>query len=386
MLAWRTFTRRLIAVVIVGSLVLASRCPPTAAGTPPLSTGSSRVGAELASFSAKGASSLGPVAILGTTVFVGAYGSGPGAVYVFKRGRNGWRDVATLRGSGTVTADMFGESLAASGNTLVVGAPMQFSGRPGGAYVFALTPRGWTETAMLKMSHGGEADLFGQSVAICGNTIAVGAPALSAVHVFRRRPTGWHQVQVLRGATNRVFGVSVSLTSQTLVVGDALEGSGRVYVFKKAAATWRKTTVLSVPSLGSDAQLGFSVAASGNTIVAGAHYAANYQGRAYVFSKIGSHWVQTAELTGVDLKNGNIFGNSVAIDGQLIAVGAPMQGSGAVYLYRSSGARWPLLSELGHVVPHYGQFGDFLDLSGGFLAVGASFVADGSGRAFLFAV
>ncbi len=342
--------------------------------------------AELASFSAKGASSLGPVAILGTTVFVGAYGSGPGAVYVFKRGRNGWRDVATLRGSGTVTADMFGVSLAAAGSTLVVGAPMQFSGRPGGAYVFASTPRGWAERAVLKMPHGEEADLFGQSVAISGDTIAVGAPGPDAVYVFTKAKTGWRQVQVLQGAANSAFGYSVSLTSQTLVVGAGLEGSGRVYVFEKIASDWRETSVLSVPKLGSEAQLGFSVAASGNTIVAGAHYAANYQGRAYVFSKIGSHWVQTAELTGVDLKDGNIFGNSVAIDGQLIAVGAPMQGSGAVYLYRSSGARWPLLSELGHVVPRYGQFGDFLDLSGGFLAVGASFVADGSGRAFLFAV
>ena len=44
-----------------------------------------------------------------------------GRLYVFKRGRNGWRDVATLRGSGTVTADMFGVSLAAAGSTLVVG-------------------------------------------------------------------------------------------------------------------------------------------------------------------------------------------------------------------------------------------------------------------------
>ena len=211
-----------------------------------------------------------------------------------------------------MTGDSFGSSLAAAGNTLVVGAPMQFSQRKGGAYVFASTSRGWAATAVLGGSHGRDGDLFGQSVALSGNTIAVGAPLRAAVDVFTKEKTGWRQVQELHGVGNGVFGLSVSLTSQTLVVGDALQGSGRVYVFKKVAGAWRETSILRVAHLSSEAQFGFSVAVSGSTIVAGAQYEANDQGRAYVFSKVGPHWVQTAQLTGVDLKDGDGFGYNVA--------------------------------------------------------------------------
>lgn len=234
-------------------------------------------------------------------------------------------------------------------------------------------------------SHGRDGDLFGQSVALSGNTIAVGAPLRAAVDVFTKEKTGWRQVQELHGVGNGVFGLSVSLTSQTLVVGDALQGSGRVYVFKKVAGAWRETSILRVAHLSSEAQFGFSVAVSGSTIVAGAQYEANDQGRAYVFSKVGPHWVQTAQLTGVDLKDGDGFGYNVAVDGPLIAIGAPMQGSGAVYLYQRSGDRWPLLTELSHVASKHGQFGDFLAFSDGLLTVGAPFVDNTVGRAYLFA-
>ena len=73
---------------------------------------------------------------------------------------------------------------------------------------------------------------------------------------------------------------------------------------------------------------GNSVAVSGNTVVVGAYDAAGpggnlEQGKAYVFTEPVSGWTnatQTAELTASDGKPGDWFGYSIAIDGSTVVV------------------------------------------------------------------
>ncbi|TMK58090.1 MAG: hypothetical protein E6G60_16175, partial [Actinobacteria bacterium] len=108
---------------------------------------------------------------------------------------------AKLTASDGSANDLFGISVAVSGNTAVVGSYKNDVGSKtdqGAAYVFVKPPTGWggalTETAKLTASDGAPLDWFGYSVSIAGDTIAVGAPNAAnrgAVYVFRQPASGW---------------------------------------------------------------------------------------------------------------------------------------------------------------------------------------------------
>jgi hypothetical protein len=116
------------------------------------------------------------VAISGTTVVVGSpiRANNAGSAYVFNKSATGWKQVAELKGSDTVAEDYFGSSAAISGTTVVVGAEWHANGA-GRAYVFTRTLTGWKQAAELKGSGTVSGDLFGSSVAISGTTAVVGA-------------------------------------------------------------------------------------------------------------------------------------------------------------------------------------------------------------------
>jgi hypothetical protein len=126
------------------------------------------------------------VAISGDTVVVGAHGdddngTNSGSAYVFVKSGN-WSDMtetAKLTASDGAASDLFGLSVAISGDTVVVGAyDDDFGDKSGSAYVFVKSSH-WsdmTETAKLTSSDGAENDKFGRTVAISGDTVVVGAP------------------------------------------------------------------------------------------------------------------------------------------------------------------------------------------------------------------
>ena len=148
-------------------------------------------------------------------------------------------------------------------------------------------------------------------------------------------------------------------------------------------------------------QFGFSAAVDGDTMVIGAPYNDDdtctnpprcNTGAVYLFKSDGNTWVPdgtTFELTASDAANGDQFGWSVAIDGDLLAVGAPFrnegkQGAGAVYLFRYDGNTWvpdESQQKLTASDPEvYGNFGFSVALDGDKLVVGAP----GSNLAYVF--
>src|SRR5215470_2078024 len=97
---------------------------------------------------------------------------------------------AYLKASNTGSGDFFGQSVAISGDTMVVGAHQEASNAigpngdqndnsaifAGAAYVFVRDGGGsWSQQAYLKPSNTGARDVFGWSVAVSGDTIVVGA-------------------------------------------------------------------------------------------------------------------------------------------------------------------------------------------------------------------
>lgn len=252
------------------------------------------------------------VAIHSDTVVAGAplLHFGPyasyGAAYVFVRAGNGWAQQAILKATDGFTADFFGHTVAVDAETIVVGVSAHDTGgnpNQGAVYVFVRQDNHWIQQAKLTANDGVRYDEFGRSVAISGDTILIGSlaeigakPYQGAAYVFVRAGSVWTQQAKLTapdGADNDRFGFAVALANDTAVIGSfgddvgANANQGSVYVFERQQDAWTKRAKLTTTDGNTFDNLGYSVAISGETIVAGASgddEAANLdQGSAYLF-------------------------------------------------------------------------------------------------------
>ena len=349
-----------------------------------------------------------------------------GAAYVFLRGGTVWSQQAYLKPSNTGAGDRFGSSVGIAGETVVVGASQEASGatgingdqtnntltRSGAAYVFVRSVTIWAQQAYLKASNTGFGDQFGNSVAISGETVVVGAyleesnalgvngdqtnndsSEAGAAYVFVRGGTAWSQQVYLkassRGVGGDLFGFSIAISGDRVVVGAPKEDSGAkgvngdpidnrvreagaAYIFVRAGGTWLQQAYLKASNTGFEDQFGTSVAIDGETVVVGAfressnaagvngdqfNNSATWAGAAYVFVRSGIVWSQQAYLKASNPGSGDQFGDSVAIAANTIVVGASGEasaatgingnqsdngaaGAGAAYVFVRSGTSW----------------------------------------------
>jgi hypothetical protein len=315
------------------------------------------------------------VAISEDTVVVGAPGgdfdgtADTGTAYVFERNAGGWADAwgqVQQLATAVQAGDEFGFSVAINGDTVVVGAPGRDgdgTAEAGAAYVFERngdgTADGWAEVARLIPSDPPADDRFGESVAVSGDTVAVGAPFYDgdwdawdsgAVYVFERNGGGgadsWGEVRKLTAsdfADKDEFGHSVAMSGDTIVVGahrdDHAGGdfAGSAYVFHRnlgGADAWGEVRKLIGSDTSSGNKFGGSVAISGDTVVVGAESATgwyNHSGSAYLFERneggaVG--WGQVKEIYAANGDTGDRFGISVAISIDTVIVGASREDVG----------------------------------------------------------
>ncbi len=313
-----------------------------------------------------------------------------GAAYVFVRNGGSWSQEAYLKASNTGTFDRFGESVAISGDTIVVGASLEDSGatgvngnqaddgtgNAGAAYVFLRTGTTWSQQAYLKAPAVDASDNFGGSVAISGDTIVVGA--------------AWED----GGET----GVNGDPTD------NSVQNAGAAYVFVRTGTTWSQQAYLKASTIDVNDFFGLSVAVSGDTVVIGARHedsgatgvngdqlddGAADAGAAYVFVRNGTTWTQEAYLKASNAEAGDFFGIAVAASENTIAVGASSEdssaagvnggegngslNSGAVYLFVRGASGWSQQAYL--KASHNGGgdlFGDALAIHEDSLVVGAT--------------
>jgi hypothetical protein len=361
--------------------------------TPPIGTQL----AELEGFDTVAGDGFGDsVAISDTTAVVGASGhaggSGAGAAYVLTKTAGVWKQTAELKGSDIVSLDDFGCSVAISDTTAVVGANLH-ANDAGRAYVFTKTTGVWKQTAELAGSDTVADDQFGSFVAISGRTAIVGAPAhrnyAGRAYVFTETGAGWKQVAELTGSdtvADDIFGDSVAILGTTVVVGAGghAKNAGRAYVFTKAAGVWKQTAELAGSDTVAQDAFGSDVAFSPSAVVVGAEGHAKNAGRVYVLTKAAGVWKQTAELAGSDTAAGDWFGVSVGISGTTAVVGAyrTANKAGAAYVFTKTAGVWKQTAEL------KGSAGDWLGnsvaISGTTAVVGAFFASAKAGRAYVF--
>ena len=292
-----------------------------------------------------------------------------GAAYIFVRSGGVWSQHVYVKAAAfnPGNLDRFGWSIAASGETVVIGSPDQdtgFTAGAGAAYVFTRSGGVWTQQWFLKATHPDGDDRFGTSVAVDGNTIVVGAPredssatgvngneldinaGLSgAAYVFVRNAGVWSQQAFLKASNTGAgdsFGWSVGAAGDTVVVGANLEdsngiggqldnsfgGSGAAYVFVRNGTVWSQEAWLKASNTAASEGFGYSVAASGDTVVAGANVAGN-SGTAYVFNRSGGLWSQQAIVKASNAGPGDDFGWALALSGSTLVVGAYREDSNA---------------------------------------------------------
>lgn len=337
-----------------------------------------------------------------------------------------WVHDAYLKASNAEAFDRFGYSVAVSGSILAVGASDEDSNQTtitnadggasannsasfsGAVYVFKREASGdWVQDAYLKASNAGGGDNFGNSVAVSGTTIVVGAfyedsnettvtntdgtastnnsaADAGAVYVFQRENSGdWVQDAYLKASNAESgdnFGQSVAISGSILVVGAGLEDSGQtiitntdgaapadnnalsagaVYVFKReASGNWVQDACLKASNAGAEDQFGTAVAVSGSTVVVGApnersnqtsitntdgvasgNDSASFSGAVYVFKReANGDWVQDAYLKASNSGAGDHFGWAIAVSGSTVVVGALTEASNQTTVTNTDGA------------------------------------------------
>jgi len=313
-----------------------------------------------------------------------------GAVIVFWHDGNTWTQEVYIKSPAPDAFDYFGGSvsLSADGDRLAVGAFDEDSSsigidgdpfddslyRSGAVFVFSRVGSTWTQDSYVKASNTNAGDAFGGDVVLSGDghTLAVGA----------------------NGEDSAALGPGGDQTNN-----DA-ETSGAVYVFSDAGSGFVQEAYLKASNTGAYDAFGLHLAlsADGNTLVSTAptessaatgidgdqdNDLATNSGAAYVFSRSGATWTQTAYLKASNTQSSHNFGTSVAISeaGDTIAVGAPTERGlssgingdqssdsalavGAVYVFSRAGSAWQQEAYVKASNPKEAYFGNALAFSG----------------------
>jgi trimeric autotransporter adhesin len=260
-----------------------------------------------------------------------------GAVYVYRFNISWFREAGPLRPTNAMADASFGSSVALSGDgeTLAVGASQEDGNASGvadatydrsGAVVVFSAGGGWHETNYIKPSNNRASNVFGWSVALSGDGTVLGITApgeqsnakgvsgsastdasltnAGAAYIFTKEGTSWAQSVYLKAKNTRQnarFGRSIAIAAngETLVVGSPTESSG---------------------AKGVD-----------NTAPGDTDTTASESGAAYVFSKNANVWSQSAYIKPSNTRSGSWFGNrlGLSIDGKSLIVGSSSENSGA---------------------------------------------------------
>ena len=245
-----------------------------------------------------------------------------GTVTVLARTGAVWSVLETIDGPGTKERRSFGQSIAFSGNTAVIGAPHSDTGAgsaSGNAFVFTTTGSGWIPKTRLEADDESEDDAVGTSVAIEGNTAIIGAPFDSyypdqnhfdapvqsgCAYIFVREGMSWGQQAhlVLKYSPfSERFGNSVAISGDTVLVGRNSNYFGvDASVFTRTAGRWSDEGDLPLP-YSPRISTGPALSICGNTAMVGA----NGDQVVYVYERIGATWnaLTSSTVSNIFLKN-----------------------------------------------------------------------------------
>ncbi|MDQ6477977.1 T9SS type A sorting domain-containing protein [Dyadobacter sp. LHD-138] len=304
-----------------------------------------------------------------------------GSAYIFRKDQGGtdnWGLVKKITASTREIDDVFGHSVSISGDYAIVGAYLEDEdvnetntlSESGSAYIFKKDQGGadnWGQIKKITASTRDGADQFGWSVSINGDYAIVGAQlededALEAntlsfsgsAYIFKKDQGGadnWGQIKKITASTRDSgdwFGWSVSISDDYAIVGtpyekeDAQEANtlnfpGAAYIFKKdqgGADNWGQVQKITASDRAGLDYFGWSVSIGGDYAIVGAPFededvseanTLSSAGSAYIFKKDqggADNWGQVQKITASIRADFDVFGISVAIDGDDLILGA----------------------------------------------------------------
>jgi hypothetical protein len=308
------------------------------------------------------------VALSGDTLIVGGpqhAGSGSASAQVFVRTASGWSWQATLRES--AASGLFASAVAIDGDVAFVGDPYA-NGGIGAVYSYARSGGAWSRVDVLDDSKfsvsGTTKGGIGQSIALSGGKIVVGSPGssygagcvLSGVTLLGSYTSSGNFGSWLVGCQSSTMasfgslGYAVAANGNLAFSGVSGPGQVMLYHFDDAYAYQ-----LIAPTTA-DTSFGSALAASASQLFVGVPSAASGgvmgAGAVEVFDGMfGSSFAESQTLAASDPQPNAVFGTSVAVSGDLLAVGAPSYAGtivGGVYLFRqdASTKKWSEVAKL----------------------------------------
>ncbi len=290
-------------------------------------------------------------------------------------------------------------------------------------FAWAISPTVGFSASRARDSFGDQLSGFGHAVAIAGEYAFVGEPSEAlprvggegpaplivpgVVHVYRRGPTGWKEVDKLvnPGSAGRDgFGIALATDGATLLVGQVLppgggaggrggrgaaatspapdSAHGAVFVYHRSAAgKWTAAGTLDASAAHAGAQYGSALAVAGDLAFVGAP-ADSAGGLVYSYKRgPKGDWSAAGTLPAQGVVAGDHFGTAIAINGDRVAVGAPGRDTkGAVFVFGGTPDHsWAQVTSLeNRTIPDNAQLGAAVALKGDRVfagAPGASFQA-----------
>lgn len=261
------------------------------------------------------------ICIENDTLVVGApYAEGAlGAVYIFRETNGAWNEIAKVRPAEAVAGDQFGSSVALSGATFVAGSPRrsEYEYLAGTAYLFREVDGEWVQLTELTAPDKRRAGNFGNSVAITGDTAIVGecgayshpANPDGKVHVFQEINGTWQRRQSLTSEIPMMnllpFGNALAIEGNRIFVGGGripqpnipFGGDYAVAIFEVVDGLWQRSRHVRVPV---SLNLTYSewVSASGSTLVFGSPTAS--------VNNVSSGYFNAVDLTEHDCNNNSV--------------------------------------------------------------------------------
>ena len=296
------------------------------------------------------------VCISGEFAVVTAVG-GKGYAIVYHNNNGTWEQQQFFEKPEIQEEEGFGNSSDIDGNNFILGLRPWDSGYgKGGAFIYNYNGTTWTETAELIPAEAADGDIVGGFVAINGNYVIVSAHGTDntyngegAAYIYKNISGTWTQMQqIISGDPQKsgYFGIDVAINDNYAIVGAMAEdigsqtNQGAVYVFKNNEDVWTQTQKIIAPDGQQSDLFGSAIDFNDNLLVIGARKS-GADGAIYIYENMDGTWTFSEKIEpsdGSSSKYGDLFGDAVDIDDNIICVGAYWYNNGyinqgATYIY-----------------------------------------------------
>eukprot|EP00002_Diphylleia_rotans_P015509 TRINITY_DN3004_c0_g1_i12.p1 TRINITY_DN3004_c0_g1~~TRINITY_DN3004_c0_g1_i12.p1 ORF type:complete len:837 (+),score=134.06 TRINITY_DN3004_c0_g1_i12:84-2594(+) len=287
-----------------------------------------------------------------------------GSAYVFIKSGFQWSEEAILTASDAQATDNYGCAVALYESFAMIGAKYRDSSNvpdSGAVYVYYRSSTQWTQNMVLVPADPIQDNRFGEAISLQSGTALVGTLVCcwdcycyktGLAYVFSQTVAGWGSQGILSASDGQYanhFGITVSIDGDYALVGaryadiDGIADSGAAYVFHRQGGSWSQQAVLVSNTIVSGNLMGISVAIKGSIAIVGSanSWVGNYgdAGQVFTFTRTGSSWQQSAQLTATMVAFGNTFGVYVALSNQYAVISASREDygnktdAGAVYFF-----------------------------------------------------